>query len=185
MILKKKKSSVRRNGFHQRNVSPTPANSGEGLHPSLLGISAAMQKSKRERKQRLGLAQEFLQNIDAWAKAKVGTEDAPLLMPFIERIAPIVTAFAIGNAQISEPPCKSPFPRKNTATRAAPRVTKPAEGPNLALPERPKETKSQWVTIARKASKLPTPPAAPTVRKPALQKKPTEKVSPREDKRLF
>ena len=119
----------------------------------------------------MGLAQEFLQNIDAWAKTKAGTEDALLLAPFIEKIAPIVTAFATGNAQAPEAPCKNPPPRSSTVT-AVPRVTKPVEGPNLALPKRPQEVKSPWVTIARKAAKLPTPPAATTIRKPAIQKKP-------------
>ncbi|KAI0991582.1 hypothetical protein K3495_g16605, partial [Podosphaera aphanis] len=162
-----------------------PRNLGEGLHPSLLGIAAAMEEAERQRKQRMGLAQEFLGTIDAWAKTKAGTEEASLLAPFIERIAPIVTAFAIGNAQLPESPCKNPYPRTNTVTTAGPRATKPTEAPNLTLPKRPQETKSPWVTIARKAAKLPPPPAATTIRKPAIQKKPAIQEMPKEDRRLF
>ncbi|KAI0996223.1 hypothetical protein K3495_g11956 [Podosphaera aphanis] len=144
-----------------------------------------MEEAERQRKQRMSLAQEFLRTIDAWAKTKAGTEEASLLAPFIERIAPIVTAFAIGNAQVREPPCKDPHPRTNTVTIAGPKVIKPAEGPNLALPKRPQETKFPWVTIARKAAKLPSPPKGPTFQKPTSQKKPAEQDSLKEDKRLF
>ncbi|KAI0990705.1 hypothetical protein K3495_g17482, partial [Podosphaera aphanis] len=41
-------------------LSAMPRNLGEGLHPSLLGIAAAMEEAERQRKQRMGLAQEFL-----------------------------------------------------------------------------------------------------------------------------
>jgi len=52
---------------------------GEILHPSLLGIVAAMEQSDSERKQRMSLAQGFLQIIDAWAKSQTGTEVAALV----------------------------------------------------------------------------------------------------------
>lgn len=52
----------------------------------------------------MSLAQEFLQNIDAWAKSKAGIEEVILLTPFIGNIAPIVTAFATGNSQTNETP---------------------------------------------------------------------------------
>ena len=63
---------------------------GDELHPSLLGITAAMEQSERERKERMSLAQDYLQNFDAWAKSKAGTAGAHLLAIFIEKISPIV-----------------------------------------------------------------------------------------------
>lgn len=134
--------------------------------------------------QRMGLAQEFLQNIDAWAKTKAGTEEEPLLAPFIEEIAPIVTAFATGNAQVSKLPCKIPYPRMNTVTTAASRVSRTAEKPDLALPKKPEETKSPWVTVARKAAKLPATTPASIAQKSAPQPEPTLPTT-EEDKRLF
>ena len=45
--------------------SSKPTNSGEGLHPSLMGIAKAMRKAEQERKDKMDLAQEFLEIIDA------------------------------------------------------------------------------------------------------------------------
>lgn len=165
--------------------SSTPADPGESLHPSLLGIAAALEQSENQRKQRLGLAQEFLGMIDAWAKTKAGTEAASLLAPFIESVSPIVTAFAIGNARNSESLCKTPYPTTNAITTAVPRVTKMAEKPNHALPAKPKENNSPWVTIARKAAKLPDPPAARMNRNNVSLAKPAISSPPKEDKRIF
>ena len=55
-----------------------------------------MEQSEREQKQRMRLAQGFLQNIDARAKSSAGTEGAVLVAPFIKEISSIVTAFALG-----------------------------------------------------------------------------------------
>lgn len=165
--------------------SSIPIDPGDGLHPSLLGIAAAIEQSENERKQRLGLAQAFLTHIDAWAKTRAETEEAALVAPLMERIAPIVTAFAIGSAHTREPPCKTPFPKESMVTTATPRATKTAEKPNLTLPERPQGNKSPWVTVARRAAKLP-PPAAPhkSQRRTTLIK-PATQSAPRKDKRIF
>lgn len=134
--------------------SPTPATLNDGLHPSLIGVAAAIEQSERDRKQRLGLAQELLGTIDAWAKTKAGTEDEAVLAPLIERLAPIMTAFAIGTAQTSEHPCKNQYPKKSVVTAAAPRVSMTAEKPTHGLPEKPQVTQQSWVAVARKAARL-------------------------------
>ncbi|KHJ31413.1 putative eka-like protein [Erysiphe necator] len=74
---------------------PMPSKSGR-LHPSLLSIANAMQQLETERRERMGLAQEFLEIIDAWAKGKTGTKAEAIIVPLIQKIAPTVTAFATG-----------------------------------------------------------------------------------------
>ena len=128
---------------------------GDDLHPSLLGIAAAMEQSERDRKQRMSLAQEFLQNIDAWAKSKAGTDGAALIAPFIEKISPIVTAFAISNVNATYNSSKNPFPKATQMKTSVPRVTKTNEKSPHELPKKPQVTESPWVTVARKAAKLP------------------------------
>lgn len=126
-----------------------PATLSDDLHPSLVGIAAAIEQSERDRKQRLNLAQELLGTINTWAKTKAGTEDGAVLAPLIESLAPIVTAFAIGTAQFHESPCKTPFPKKSAVTAAASRVTKAAEKLIHGLPEKPQINKQSWITVAR------------------------------------
>ena len=121
---------------------------GDQLHPSLLGIAAAMEQSDSERKQRMSLAQGFLQNIDAWAKSQTGTDAAALVAPFIEEISPIVTAFAIGNINPYFPSGKNPIPNVPQITTSVPRVTKIIEKPRPVLPINPHVNASPWVTDA-------------------------------------
>lgn len=167
------------------SASTAPGDPGGQLHPSLLGIAAAMEQSERHRVQRLGLAQEFLQNVDAWAKSKAGTPEAALLAPFIERIAPIVKDFAIGTAHTLGTPCKDSYSSKDMITTATRSGSKPAEKPNLSLPKKLQIADSPWVTVARKAARLPDPPSVPKIRKTTTQKIDAVQEPKKEDKRLF
>ena len=58
----------------------------------------------------MGLAQRFLQTIDAWAKSETETGAAHIVAPLINKISPIVTEFAIGNNTFHKPPSKTPYP---------------------------------------------------------------------------
>ena len=158
---------------------------GDHLHPSLLGIAAAMEQSERERKQRMSVAQDFLHTIDAWAKSKVGTEGATLVAPLIENISPIVTAFAIGKTNAKINIGKKPAPETTQEPIPGPRATKPAEKPRHELPPKPRENASPWVTVARKAAKLPDPPVNLVKHRPVVHTKPKKQEPPKEDKRLF
>ncbi|KHJ32619.1 putative eka-like protein [Erysiphe necator] len=71
------------NSDHNFPSSPTPLRAGASdhllsksgrLHPSLLTIANAMQQLETERRERMGLAQEFLEIIDAWTKGKTGSK---------------------------------------------------------------------------------------------------------------
>ena len=170
-----------------QSSSSASTDPGDQLHPSLLGIAAAMEQSESERKQRMSLAQGFLQNIDAWAKSQTGTEVAALVAPFIKEISPIVTAFAIGNISPISPPCKIPIPNASQITTSAPRMTKMTETPHHVLPKRPQVIESAWATVARKAAMLPDPPATLAKRRPATATLTNSagREPLKEDKRLF
>ena len=158
---------------------------GDQMHPSLLGIAAAMEQSERELKQRMGLAQRFLQTIDAWAKSETETGAAYIVAPLINKISPIVTEFAIGNNTLHKPPSKTPYPDVTQITKSVPRATKTTEKPLLVLPQKPQVSASSWVTVARKAAKLPDPPVNLVKRNPAKQTNAARQDPPKEDKRLF
>ena len=70
-----------------------------------------MEQSEREHKQRMSVAQDFKQTIDAWAKSKAGTEGASLVAPLIENISPIVTAFALGNTNAKSKQARNQHPK--------------------------------------------------------------------------
>ena len=74
------------------------------IHPTVMGISVAMQKAEQQRKERPELAREFLEIIDAWAKTKAGTAASATVVHLIESIATIVALFAVGITQANEPP---------------------------------------------------------------------------------
>lgn len=158
---------------------------GDQLHPSLLGIAAAMEQSDSERKQRMSLAQGFLQNIDAWAKSQTGTEVAALVAPFIEEISPIVTAFAIGHINPNFPPSKKPITNASQIITSAPKMTRITETPHHVLPRRPQVIESAWATVARKAATLPDPPANLAKRRPVTLTNSAGKEPIKDDKRLF
>ena len=107
-----------------------------------------MEQSDSERKQRMSLAQGFLQNIDAWAKSQTGTEVVALVAPFIEEISPIVTAFAIGNINPNFAPSKKPITNASQIITSAPRMKKITETPHHVLPGRPQVIESAWATVA-------------------------------------
>ena len=158
---------------------------GEQMHPSLLGIAAAMEQSERELKQRMGLAQRFLQTIDAWAKSETRTGAAAIVAPFINKISPIVTEFAIGNTDSIKTQSKIPYPDLTQITTSMPRVTETTEKPLLTLPQKPQVSASQWATVARKAVKLPDPPVNRVKLRPTTQSKAARQDPPKEHKRLF
>ena len=158
---------------------------GDPIHPSLLGIAAAMEQYERKTKQRMSAAQSFLQTIDAWAKSQAGTEIAAIVAPLIENISHLVTEFAIGKHNTDPPPCKNSYPIMPQITTSAPRVTKIIEKTRPVLPQKPQVSASPWVTVARKAAKLPDPPAILTKRMTPAQSKRAGKETPKEDKRLF
>lgn len=158
---------------------------GDQMHPSLLGIAAAMEQYERETKQRMSAAQSFLQNIDAWAKSQAGTEIATIVAPLIENISHFVIEFAIGKEDTTTPRGKNPNHAEPQITTSVPRATKIIEKPRLVLPQKPQVNASPWVTVARKAAKLPDPPANLAKRTPQAQTKRAEQEPPKEDKRLF
>lgn len=114
---------------HSQPSSSASTNPGDQLHPSLLGIAAAMKQSEREQKQRISVAQNFLQNIDAWAKSLSESEGAHLGAPLIENISPIVTAFAIGNVNATNTQGKNLSHESTQIKSSVPRATKTAEKP--------------------------------------------------------
>ncbi|KHJ31314.1 putative eka-like protein [Erysiphe necator] len=133
-----------------------PSKSGR-LHPSLLSIANAMQQLETEKRERMGLAQESLEIIDAWAKGKTGTKAEAIIVPLIQKIAPTVTAFATGAVEDA-----------------------------LLVPTSTHKAKNFQI-LTRKSAKLPQPSlsAIPLPKKPDGNKKETESNDPKEDKRLF
>lgn len=115
----------------------SPADPCGQLHPSLLSIAAAVEQSEHERRQRMSLAHEFLGIIDAWAKSKAETDATALVAPFIEKLAPILTAMAIGSAITNDPPYKTTRLNVSSITTAAPRMRKVVEKIYHNLPKKP------------------------------------------------
>lgn len=64
-------------------------------------------------------------------------------------------------------------------------MTKTTETSHHVLPQKPQVNASPWVTVARKAAKLPDPPANLAKLMPQVQTKRAEVDSPKEDQRLF
>ncbi|KHJ33480.1 putative eka-like protein [Erysiphe necator] len=155
------------------------------LHPSLLSIANAMQQVEKERRGRMGLAQEFLEIIDAWAKGKTGTKTEAIIVPLIQKLAPTVTAFATGAVEGALLVPTSTHKAKNFQILNE----KPIHN-NIQLDENKQNQRNyntSSATLARKSAKLPQPPlsAIPLPKKPGGNKKETESNDPKEDKRLF
>lgn len=144
-----------------------------------------MQQLKTERRERMGLGQEFLEIIDAWAKGKTETKAEAIIVPLIQKIAPTVTAFATGAVEgaLSDP----------TTTRRAKNfqiLSQNSINNNIQLDENKQNQRNyntSWPTVARKSAKLPQPSlsAIPLPKKPVRNKKESESNNPKEDKRLF
>ncbi|KHJ31061.1 putative eka-like protein [Erysiphe necator] len=129
------------------------------LHLGLLSIANAMQQLETETRERMGLAQEFLEIIDAWVKGKTETKAEAIIVPLIQKIAPTVTAFASSRSYIQLDENKQKRRNYNTS----------------------------WATVARKSAKLPQPPlsAIPIPKKPDGNRKETESNDRKKDKRHF
>ena len=127
-----------------------------------------MEQTEREEEQRMSVAQNFLQNIDAWAKSSSEIEGAHLVAPLIENISPIVTAFAIGNVNAASHQGKNSSQEITQMKTSVSRATKIVEKSHHELSRKPRETASPWLTIARKSEKLLDPTANLVKRRPAV-----------------
>lgn len=103
------------------------------IHPDL-EIAAAIKQSEHETKQRMGLSQRFLRNIDAWAKSKTWTI---AVATFIIKIRPIVTEFAIDNVNAINLPNEIPYPDVTQTINSVPRMMRTTEKPHHFLPQKP------------------------------------------------
>ncbi|KHJ31164.1 putative eka-like protein [Erysiphe necator] len=160
------------------------ANTGKNLHTSLHSIVAAMEQAENERKERLALAQEFLELIDTWAKAKEDTYAAALVVPFIQKIAPIVTSFATGITCSDQTAPTFCFENKKKITPAVPKTTNRSEGRRMdtTTQKLPKDT---WAAVTSRATALPHPTIAHTHNNQVNQIETVQNREQKEDKRLF
>ena len=93
--------------------------------------------------------------------------------------------FAIGTAHTLGTSCKDSYSSKDLITTATRSGSKPSEKPNLSLPKKLQMADSPWVTVARKAARLPDPPSVSKIRKTTTQNIDAVQEPKKKDKRLF
>ena len=101
-----------------------------------------MQKAEQERKERLDKVQKFLELTDSWAKRKGEKQAAAVVATLMEKITPVITVFAVDQAETNLPHSKKYPTMASTPKPVAPRNNTAVEDHSHALPSKAQDTSS-------------------------------------------